>query len=312
MTLCIRKIIFALTALLVFWMIVPFAQAGNLRIAIMISNDSAPYRETLGGFQEYLRRQGLQSDFSIYNLNDNAMTAEKAVQEIRKNRAGLILTLGTLATEASLEKIRDMPVVAGLILKANKVNNTDNATGVILEFPLETQFKMIRRVLPEVKTVGVIYNPKENKEMIRAASKVARDMGLSLDAQEVNTPQDLPPALEKLANSADVLWGVADNLVLTAQTAKHILLFSYRNKIPFIGLSSTWVKSGALYSLDRDYADIGIQCGEMAIKILQGSTAGSIPPAVPRKVIYSVNLKTAQYMKLNIPEAVIKNAHQIY
>lgn len=278
----------------------------------MISNDSAPYRETLGGFQEYLRRQGLQSDFSIYNLNDNAMTAEKAVQEIRKNRAGLILTLGTLATEASLEKIRDMPVVAGLILKANKVNNTDNATGVILEFPLETQFKMIRRVLPEVKTVGVIYNPKENKEMIRAASKVARDMGLSLDAQEVNTPQDLPPALEKLANSADVLWGVADNLVLTAQTAKHILLFSYRNKIPFIGLSSTWVKSGALYSLDRDYADIGIQCGEMAIKILQGSTAGSIPPAVPRKVIYSVNLKTAQYMKLNIPEAVIKNAHQIY
>ena len=278
----------------------------------MTSNDSLPYKEAVTGFQEYLRKQDLQSDFSIYNLNDDAITAEKAVQEIKKNRAGLILTLGTLATEAALEKIRDMPVVAGLILKANKVNNTDNATGVILEFPLETQFKMIRRVLPEVKTVGVIYNPEENKEMIKAAGVVARDMGLSLDAQEVNNPQDLPPALEKLANSADVLWGVADNLVLTAQTAKHILLFSYRNKIPFIGLSATWVKSGALYSLDRDYSDIGIQCGEIAIKILQGTSAGLIPPAVPRKVIYSVNLKTAQYMKLNIPEAVIKNAHQIY
>lgn len=312
MTLCIRKIIFTLTALLASWMFVPFAQAGNLRIAVMVSNDSDPYRETQAGFQEYLRRQDFQPEFYVYNLNSDVREAERAVRDIKKNSAGLLLTLGAFATEAALEKIKDIPVIAGLILKTDKVNNKDNATGVILEFPLEIQFKMLRRILPEIKTVGVIYNPGENKDVIKTASRIAQDMGLSLDAQEVNTPQDLPAALERLVNSADVIWGVADNIVLTSETAKHILLFSYRNRIPFIGLSSAWVKSGAFYSLDRDYTDIGVQCGEIAMKILKGSTAGSIHPVLPRKVMYSLNLKTAKHMKITIPEAIIKGAYQVY
>lgn len=312
MILCPQKIIFALTAFLASGMVVPFAQAESVRIAVMLSNDSAPYRETLTGFQEHISKQNLQSEYYIYNLNADTKAAEKAVQEIKKNRVSLILTIGTIATESAINSIKDVPIVAGLVLKADKLNDTKNATGVILEFPLETQFKMMKRFIPEIKTVGVVYNPGENKDLIKTASKVAQDMGLRLDAQEVNTPQQLPYALERLVNSADVLWGVADKLVLTSETAKHILLFSYQNRIPFIGLSTPWVQAGALYSLDRDYTDIGIQCGELAIKILQGSRAGAIPAVLPRKIVYSLNLKAARHMKVHMSDTIIKGAYQVY
>src|SRR2546425_8044938 len=114
-------------------------------------------------------------------------------------------------------------------------------------------------------------------------------MGLTLLARKAHSPKDLPDALASLNNRADGLWGVADQIVLNPQTVKPILLFSLRNRIPFVGLSATWVKAGALYALDRDYDDIGRQLGEAAVKILRGAAPGSLPPASPRKVVYCIN-----------------------
>jgi putative ABC transport system substrate-binding protein len=118
-------------------------------------------------------------------------------------------------------------------------------------------------------------------------------------------------ALESLASHADVLWGIADPVVLNSQTAQPILLFSLRNRIPFIGLSLTWVKAGALYALDRDYTDIGMQCGELALQVIQGKPAGTLPPAPPRKAVYSVNLKTAHQLKVEIPRDLVQGAQSV-
>src|SRR3989441_13041639 len=129
-------------------------------------------------------------------------------------------------------------------------------------------------------------------------------MGLNLFARKVESPKDLPDALDSLNNRADVLWGVADQIVLNPQTVKPILLFSLRNRIPFVGLSATWVKAGALYALDRDYDDIGRQLGEMAGKILQGAAPGALQPASPRKVVYCINRRAAQVFKPGLQDNV--------
>src|SRR5262249_51808249 len=155
-------------------------------------------------------------------------------------------------------------------------------------------------------------NPRENQDKITEATKVARNLGLKLVAREVETPQALPDALDSLAKEADVLWGVTDQMVLSPQTAEPILLFSFRNRIPFTGLSTSWVQAGALYALDRDYSDLGTQCGEIALKVLQGTKASSLPPASPRKVTYALNLKTAQQMKVEIPQSLIDGAQQVF
>jgi putative ABC transport system substrate-binding protein len=77
-------------------------------------------------------------------------------------------------------------------------------------------------------------------------------------------------------------------------------------------VSFSWVKAGALYALNRDYRDIGAQCGELAAKVLAGTPVSSLPPAAPRKVVYSVNLKTANHMKLEIAQALVDGAQQAF
>lgn len=224
----------------------------------------------------------------------------------------MIFTLGSFTTEATLKEIMDIPILAGMILRPNLLKPFSHGTGVFLEYPVETQLRWLRQILPDIRTVGVIYNPKENQAMINNALRIASKMGFNLKANEVHTPQALPFALNDLAKEIEVLWGIPDELVLNQQTAKHILLFSFRNSIPFVGLSSTWVKAGALYALEADYIDIGMQCGEMAFNVLNGVKVSSIAPEPPRKVTYSLNLKTAEQMKIKISEKVIREASQIF
>jgi len=122
----------------------------------------------------------------------------------------------------------------------------------------------------------------------------------------------LPAALDALANNADVFWGITDQLVVTPQTAKSLLLFSFRNRIPFIGLSEARVKAGALYALDRDYPDIGRQCAELAEKILSGARANDLPPETPRQEAYVINRHTAEQMKLELPAKLLQGAAKVY
>ena len=299
-------------AILVFVINIPHTEARNVRIAAVISYKGAPFDETLEGFQRHLQKQGISVDYDLYPLEGDPERVSRIIQKIKSSRPSLIFTLGSLATEATLKEIDDIPIIVSMILRADLLKKASNATGIFLEFPVETQFKWLERFLPNTKTVGVIYNPKENQERVESAGKVAQKMGMSIQAKEVRVPQDLPEALNGLSKNVDVLWGVADNLVLNSQTAKHILLFSFRNLIPFIGLSSAWVKAGALYSLESDYTDNGTQCGEIAFRVLQGAKVNSIPPSPPRKVVYSLNLNTARHMKVKISDELLRGAQQTF
>jgi putative ABC transport system substrate-binding protein len=291
---------------------VPHIEAGDIRIAVLISYKGDPFDETVDGFQKYLSNHRISIDYELFQIGGDNEKVVQALQKLKTNRPSLIFTLGSLATEATLKEIRDIPVIVGMILRSDPLKKASNSTGVFLEFPVEIQFKWLQYILPDTKTIGVIYNPKENQERIENADKIAQKMGFTLKAKEVHVPQDLPYALNGLSKNVDVLWGVADNLVLIPQTAKYILLFSFRNSIPLIGLSSTWVKAGALYALETDYTDKGMQCGEMALRVLNGTKVSSIPPAPPRKVIYSLNLNTVEQMKIKISEKVVREAYRIY
>jgi putative ABC transport system substrate-binding protein len=81
--------------------------------------------------------------------------------------------------------------------------------------------------------------------------------------------------------------------------------------VPFIGLSSAFVKAGALMALSCDYTDIGIQAAETAKRILDGENPKDIPIAVPRKVLLCINMRTAKHIGLNIPTSIIELADEV-
>ena len=281
-------------------------------IVVVTSRDVAPYDSVVLGISRRLSDPNASYTVALHSLETGAQGAMQALRRTRMAGDAPILTIGSRATHAALKAPGRGPVIACMVVDSRKLRKAKNATGVLLDFPVATQLKWIRRFVPNGRTIGVLYNPAENGEQIAVAKRIASGLGLRLVAREVRRPQDLPAALDKLASEADLLWGVTDQLVLSRQTAERILLFSFRNRIPLSGLSASWVKAGALYALDRDYEDLGAQCGEMAKQILGGRNADTLPPTTPRKVIYALNLRTAEHLKLEFSTELIEGAEKVF
>jgi putative ABC transport system substrate-binding protein len=288
------------------------ADARDPQIVMVTSQDTGPYELVMDGFRRHMSESRAGTRIVSYSLQREESEARRALERARRSGDSPMVTIGSAATQAALQAQGDGPVIACMIVDERDVRRAVNATGVTLEFSLQTQFEWMKRFIPDGRTVGVLYNPGENQEEIAAAQRVARDLGLRLAAREVERPQALPGALASLADEVDLLWGVTDQMVLSPQTAEAILLFSFRNRIPFSGLSESWVRAGALYALDRDYADIGAQCGELALKVLRGAPAGTLPPQRPRKLTYAVNLRTAEHLKLEIPIPLVDGAQRVF
>ncbi|MDH4080642.1 MAG: ABC transporter substrate-binding protein [Nitrospira sp.] len=287
------------------------AEAVSPKVVILVSQDSPPYAEVVNGFRASMAAGGVREGIEVYSLRGNSGNVSNVLRQFKGEHPAMFLTVGSLATQAVLTEQGEVPVVASLTPHLEKLRIKGNLTGVGFEFSLEEQFEAMRRMLPELSTVGVLYSPKENQETVDTASKLARKIGVQLIAKPIETPRELPDVLESLANNIDLLWGITDQVVVSPQTAEPILLFSFRNKIPFAGLSAPWVKAGSLYALDRDYGDIGAQCAEIALRVLNKTAPHTIQVVPPRKMLLSINLKTARAMKIELPQPVIDAATQV-
>jgi putative tryptophan/tyrosine transport system substrate-binding protein len=222
-------------------------------VVIVVSQESPPYAEMVQGFRTALAGAGEHAQVEVRNLKGNSENASNVLRSFKTEPPTMFLTVGSLATQVVLAEYEGVPVIAGLTAHLDKLRKNSNLTGVGLEFSLESQLQVMRRILPEVATVGVLYSPKENQETIDSALSLARKFSVKLVPKPVEVPRDIPDALESLVNNIDLLWGITDQVVVSPQTAEPILLFSFRNKIPFAGLSTPWVKAGSLYALERDY-----------------------------------------------------------
>lgn len=282
---------------------------GRARVIALISHDAAPYKEALSGLQQQLAgAQGVQVD--AYLMQGDSRAAPNAIQAARDG-AAVLVTLGTAATQAALSADLPTPVVAALVFSSDALKRP-SVTAITLDMPMEAQFDWLRKILPEHHTVGVLYNPRENQQRVDAAVRIAQARGLKLLARPVETPQDLPAALDSMSRQIEVLWSLTDPVVISPQTAQPILLFCFRNKIPLVGLSSTWVKAGALYSLDWDYGDIGHQAGELVQRILHGAKPAELPAVTPRKLTYAINMKSAGQLGVDVPRTLVQGARQVF
>jgi putative ABC transport system substrate-binding protein len=277
----------------------------------MVSQDAEPYRDALSGFRHELERGGETIEWQVIQLEGEPGRAAQILAAAPATHVSLVLALGTLATRESLQRFPGTPLVAGMILTPSELEGATNATGVFLQFPVETELEWLARLVPGQRRIGVLYHSAEAKDRVDQAERLAPTVNLNIAAYQVDAPQEIPDALESLANRADVLWGITDPMIYNPETAKSLLLFSFRHQIPLVGQSTPWVKAGALYALDRDYQDVGVQCAQLAARILEGRAPSTLPPVPPRKVRYALNRRTAAQMKLEFPDRVLREAAEV-
>jgi putative tryptophan/tyrosine transport system substrate-binding protein len=281
------------------------------RVPVLVGGEGAAYEAAIEGMRASFDRQPDGEAWQLDRLGGGPAGIADAVRSLRGAPPRLVIALGEAAAHEAMHELSGVPVVAGMILTRSALADHPDATGVSLVFPVAVQLEWIRKLLPRARTVGVLFDPAENGENVRQAEPVAKRLGFELVARPIASPRDLSPALRALSNRIDVLWGLPDSVVLTAATAKTILSFSYESKVPLVAPSESWVKAGALFSLERDYEDVGRQCGELALQVLAGSPPRSLDTQPPRRVNWVINLRAARRLGVDVPDALLSGAQLV-
>jgi putative ABC transport system substrate-binding protein len=299
---------------------VPVASASQtIKVAVVESRHLKPYELAKEGFREAMEGKGFDIQFVQYVLESDSSPPPDLAIFVDENGAGIVLALGTDAARAVKGADLKVPSVFSMVSEPGQSgllnDNADDGTpmtGVCLDVPVREQFASLLDVVPTAQRIGVIYNPDESQFIVDEAQNTANRMNLGLVTYPVFSEAEVSSALNALRPRIDALWLVSDRIVLTTQSLQYVFLFAFQTNLPLMGLSDHFVRMGALFAVGPDYQDIGRQSGELAAQMLTGRNAAEIPVASPRKVMLSLNLRTAEIIGLRIPENIVKKAATIY
>lgn len=282
--------------------------AGN--VAVIMSADVGPYREALRGFKGQIAHRIVAE----YDMEGDFDEGRKVLAEIEsKDKPDLIFAVGIWALQVVAGQTTNLPVVYAMVLNPPAIlqaSTAKNITGASMNVPVDQTIRLFKRL--GIQRVGIIFDPSKTGYLVRRASSVGQKEGIQLITKEIHSSKEAIQALNSLKGQIDALWILPDETILDQRVLRGMLLFSYRQKVPVVGLSERQAKMGAVLSLRFGSSeDIGRQAAELANHILAGKTAAEIPFTTARLVKLIVNLKAAQKLGMEIPESVLEMATTI-
>ncbi len=283
-------------------------------ILVVQSAQLQVYNNALQGFETIVLRdistRGLKT-IQPHTVTTRILSAEKNLQhlkqEIARRHPDLLLVIGS-SSLALVKGISDIPIIYLLAPNPGLVAGTqDNITGINMNVTAKQQLTSLIHLIPEIKRIGLLYNPDRTGTLVREAEEFAKRIGIHLVALPVKTSKEIPSRLARMKDKIDCYWMLPDQTVITPQTLDYIFLFSLENRIPVLTFAEKYLKLGATLSVSFDATDMGKQAGELALKILNGTKVSDFSPVQVRKVNVRVNHLAAKLLGIDI---MALNSHE--
>jgi len=276
------------------------------------------------GFIKGMENNGFKAGVNVEYDQQNAQADQSNLQNIVNrfvnNKVDLICAIATPAAQSAANVTKDIPIVGTAITdytEAKLVKSNDkpgtNVTGTTDMNPIDKQLELLLKIIPNTKTIGVIYNSSEvNSQLqVRILKKLAENKNIAVREATVTTVNDIQQAASSLVTAkVDAIYVPTDNVVASAMP----VLASITNeaKIPVICGEAEVVKNGALATVGIDYYKLGLQTGTMAARILKGeSKPENMPIESLQEMKTTVSETTAKKLGITISADILKGAEII-
>lgn len=285
----------SITLLLLFFLLSPVSPASAANVLIIGDIQYAMVADVVSEIQASLKSQS--KDYSTSEVKGRLGSIAE------REGAHVVVALGMEALTEALRLPPYISVVYGLVAVPPKSGKA-KLTGVYMSPPVSEYTSIIRRYLPMLGKISVV----GTQSMI---SSLVGDESHHVNVHSVSSPADLVSTVNRLGNTRALLL-LPDAGLLTSQTMSNVLLYSFKTRVPLLGISETHVKQGALFSLVFDHKSVSRQIAEKVRAVLNGENAEDLPASAPRKYHLYINSNTAQKMGIAVPEEMAGRAKKIY
>lgn len=285
------------------------AQASDT-VAVVLSERGGVYSEFIDALNANLAHQPGRRPVKV------AGVVGERLDEGELSEASLVLAVGAGAAR-SLARMENGPPVLNVLVprltferlsaEAGRRARPASFSALYLDQPLFRQLSLMRFALPGRKRLAVLLGPESAGLLPRLRSSVVRS-GFELQSEQVGEEGEIVPALNRLLPGSDVLLALPDGVVFNRNTARPVLLTTYRHQRPVLGFSQAYVTAGALAAVFSTPTQLARQTAEM----LRALPAGRVSLGAPQYPAYfsvAVNRNVARSMGLDIPdESILREA----
>jgi putative tryptophan/tyrosine transport system substrate-binding protein len=172
--------------------------------------------------------------------------------------------------------------------------------------------ELVQEFVPSAARVGFLANPTGASMQFFAHSieEAARGRSISLLTEEAATPDDLSPALGRLARQQAQAIIVPLNGLFRNEVGQ-IVQLATAARLPTIFAQPYGPKAGGLASYGIDLKNNFRRAADYVDKILKGAKPADMPIEFPTKIELVINLKTARTLGLEVPSFLQQRADEV-
>ncbi len=274
------------------------------------------------GFLEGLEEEGIKEgdnlEVEVKNAMADTATNAQIADSFVSDNMDLICAIATPSAQSAYNAAmdKDIPVVYTAVtdpvaaeLADKDGNPVGNVTGTSDTLPVEEQLKMIREMMPDAKTIGILYTTSEANSVSAIATyeSLVDKYGFTLETKGISQTSEIALATDDLLTKVDCITNLTDNTVVASLPT--ILEKANEKGIPVFGSEIEQVKIGCLAAEGIDYIQLGKQTGKIAAQILKGEKkASEIPYEIISEPGFYVNTKVAENLGIEVPSDLADSA----
>lgn len=252
---------------------------GSRKIGVLQLTEHPALDASNKGFVEALDEAGITYNIDQQNAQNDQSACQTIAHKLVNDGNDLILAIATPAAQAVAGATDEIPIIgtaitdfasAGLVQSNDKPGK--NVTGSSDLTPVADQFDLLVKLLPQAKTVGVLYCTAESNSdvQVKLADQAAANHGLKLVRYSVSSSNEIQQVVESMVGKVDVVYTPTDNTIAAGMTT--VTMIANDNKLPTICGEEGMVDNGGLATYGINYEELGKLAGQMAVKILKGES----------------------------------------
>ncbi len=262
------------------------------------------------GFEKGLAEEGYKDGEDIKIAYENAQGDQANLQSISEKLVtdnDLVLGIATPAAQSLVTASSDTPILFTAVTdpvsaKLVKTMKTPDgvATGTSDMSPVDEQVKLIQKVLPNAKKVGIMYTTSErNSEVqVEEAEKLFKKADIKVVKKGISSTNDVQDTAKSLMKDVELIFVPTDNIIASAIPILRDL--SKESKVPVVGGSADMVGEGLLFSYGPDYEKLGEQTAKLAVKVLEGEDVSKLSAQYPEALNVAVNDDMAKALDIDV------------
>ncbi|PRQ62834.1 ABC transporter substrate-binding protein [Vibrio sp. V01_P9A10T6] len=272
----------------------------------------------LDGLKAKGYEQGKNLDFDFKTAQGNPAIAVQIARQFVGENPDVLVGIATPTAQALVSATKTIPVVFTAVtdpVGAKLVKKLDqpgkNVTGLSDLSPVEQHIELIKEIMPNVKSIGVVYNPGEANavSLMELLKSSTQKHGIKLIEATALKSADVQTATQAIASKSDIIYALIDNTVASA--IEGMIVSANQAKTPVFGAATSYVERGAIASLGFDYYQIGVQTADYVVAILEGQAPGKLDVKVAKGSDLMINKTAAEKLGVTIPQSVLDRATSV-